>query len=253
VADLAWPPSAEDYYINADASRPVTQGDVFDDVPFAKNKRASKVTDDPNTSYERRPCIVLGYTCDLYTDAGTLAKVQVVAPVIEAAKVGIPDDWDGAFNFAPLPDLRGDGVMHAADLRAASNIDAFYLDRTKRVRCLSELGWAAFRQRLGLSHARVLNHLDDLVAVGEDVWREIALWERWNREGRKSEAFQTWLDQHHAGLGGFPLRALLYRGMVNEVSAALEAELAQSDTAGSGATAAKAVKKAPAKRAVRKR
>jgi hypothetical protein len=226
IEGLTWPPRPEEYYLAADEHRPVTQGDVFADVPFAKNKRASKFEDPPNTSYDRRLVAVMGYTCDLYTDAGVLAKVQVVAPVVNAERAGIPDDWDGAYNFAPLPDLLGDGAMHAVDLRAASNIDGYYLDPTRRVRCLSELGWAAFRQRIGLSAMRVVNHLDDLAAVGVDVWREVELWERWNRAGRSPATFQAWLDQRQATLGGFTRRRLLYQGMVLEVSAALDDELA---------------------------
>lgn len=88
------------------------------------------------------------------------------------------------------------------NLRVASNIDAFYLVPANRVRCLSELGWAAFRQRIGLSGMRIVNNLDDLRNVGLDVWREVELWERWNRSGRRPGAFQSWLDEAHGKLGG---------------------------------------------------
>lgn len=223
---LQWPPRPEEYYLDSDEHRPVTQGDVFADVPFAKNRRASKLSDDPNTTHERRLVAVMGYTCDLYnTQTGELGKVQVVAPVIEAGAGGIPDDWAGAFNFVPLPDLLGDGAMYAVDLRAASNIDAFYLVPVNRVRSLSELGWAAFRQRIGLSSMRIVNHLDDLRNVGIDVWREVELWERWNRSGRKPAAFGAWLDEPQGKLAGFTRRSLLYRGATSEILADLEREL----------------------------
>jgi hypothetical protein len=158
---------------------------------------------------------------------------------------GTPEDWAGAFNFAPLPDLLGDGKMHAVDLRAASNIDAFYLVPAQRVRCLSELGWAAFRQRIGLSSMRIINHLDDLRNVGVDVWREVELWERWNRSGRKPAAFQAWLDQPEGNLGGFTRRSLLYRGVTSEILAVLERELSSSRS--SAAKKAGVVKKAARK------
>lgn len=229
IEGLAWPPQPEVYYLDADEYRPVTQGDVFADVPFTKARRASKITDDPNTTHERRLVAVMGYTCDLYNEqTGVLGKVQVVAPVIEATTAGIPDNWAGAFNFVPLPDLLGDGKMYAADLRVTSNVDAFYLLPKKRVRCLSEIGWAAFRQRIALSSTRTIHHLDDLCSAGEDVWREIHLWERWNRSGGAPAAFQRWLDEPQGKLGGFTRRHLLYRGMLGEVLADLERVIGES-------------------------
>ncbi|HLF41306.1 MAG TPA: hypothetical protein VI854_07520 [Acidimicrobiia bacterium] len=247
VDGLRWPLEPEEYYLATDEHRPVTQGDVFADVPFAKNKRASKLTDNPNTSHERRLVAVLGYTCDLYNEqTGELGKVQVVAPVIDATKAGIPPDWAGAFSIAPLPDLYGDGKMYAVDLRAASNIDAFYLVPAKRVRCLSELGWAAFRQRIGLASMRVVNHLDDLLAVGYDTWREIELWERWNRAGLQPSAYQPWLDQPQAKLGGFTRRVLLYRGAIAEVTADLDREITATPPTPKKTPAAKRTARKPA-------
>ncbi len=200
------------------------QGDVFDDVPFIKGKRGNQLSDPPNVLTERRPVAVLGYPCDIYAN-GKLVKVQLVAPVIEAEKAGIPADWDGAFTVAPLPDLYGDGKMWAVDLRVAANIDAFYLEPANRVRCLSELGWAAFRQRVGLASTRLVNHLSDLRAVGTEVWHEMAMWQRWNETERPAEGFQAWLDGREANLGGFSRRAALSRGMHDVVRASLETEL----------------------------
>ncbi len=200
------------------------QGDVFSDVPFVKAKRASKVTDDPHAVAERRMVAVVGYPCDIYLN-GALAKVQTVVPVVTADKAGISQDWDGAFTLAPLPDLRGDGVMYAADFRVFANIDAFYLNPHARIRCMSELGWAAFRQRLGLAGTRLLNHLTDLTAVGAEVWQEMALWQRWNETGRKPTEFGQWLDGRETNLGGFSRRSALSRGMHDVVRASLETEL----------------------------
>jgi hypothetical protein len=221
---LGWPPTAEEYFLPAGLARPVMQGDIFTDVPFVKAKRGSKISDDPNVSAERRTVAVVGYPCDIYVD-GKLARVQTVVPVISTEKIGIPFDWDGAFTLAPLPDLYGDDLMYAADLRVFANIDSFYLRAENRVRCLSELGWAASRQRLGLSSTRLLNHLSDLVAVGAEVWQEMGLWQRWNETGREPASFQGWLDGREANLGGFSRRAALSRGMYDVVRASLEAEV----------------------------
>ncbi|MHB8188233.1 MAG: hypothetical protein ACYDDU_19635 [Dermatophilaceae bacterium] len=222
---FSWPPTPDEYYLPAGPARPVMQGDVFDLVPFVKAKRGSKPTDPPNISSERRLVAVLGYPCDIYLD-GRLARVQTVAPVTDAAAIGIPANWDGAFTFAPLPDLLGDGRMYAVDLRAAANIDAFYLDRANRKRCLSELGWALFRQRIGLAGTRLLNHLSDLTEVGAGIWVEMSLWQTWNESGRTQADFHAWLDTREANLGGFTRRAALDRSMYDLVGASLRAALA---------------------------
>lgn len=221
---LDWPPQADEYFLPAGQHRPVMQGDVFDRVPFVKGARGNSLSDPPNMSAKPGLVVVLGYPCDSYLN-GRLAKVQLVAPVRSAERLGIPENWDGAFTFAPLPDLLGDGQMYAADLRVAANIDAFYLDRHSRVRSCSELGWAAFRQRIGLASTRLLNHLDDLVSVGREVWDEMELWQRWNESGADDRQFQAWLDAREANLGGFTRRAALSRGMTDVIRASLEKEL----------------------------
>lgn len=221
---LSWPPLADEYYLPSGPHRPVMQGDVFDRVPFVKGARGNTLVDPPNMSAKLGLVAVLGYPCDMYSQ-GRLTKVQLVAPVRLADKLGIPENWDGAFTFAPLPDLLGDGQMYAADLRTAANIDAFYLDPAARVRSCSELGWAAFRQRIGLAGVRLLNHLDDLVSVGREVWDEMELWQRWNDTGARPADFQIWLDAPESNLGGFARRAALARGMTDVVRASLEKEL----------------------------
>lgn len=224
-AALNWPPTADDYYLPAGPSRPVMQGDVFNDVPFVKASRGNKHTDDPNLKAERRKVATIGYPCDMYLN-GRLARVQAVAPVVDAEKRGVPADWDGAFTLAPLPDLEGDGRMWAVDFSAAANIDAFYLNRENRVRALSELGWAIYRQRLGLTHTRLLNHLTDLMAVGSSLWHEMAMWQRWNEAGKPEGEFQSWLDGREIALGGFTRRNALDRGMFDTLKGALERALA---------------------------
>lgn len=220
---MAWPLDPAEYYLPAGVHRPVMQGDVFTHVPFVKASRGNKLTDAPNVSSERRTVAVLGYPCDIYNEnTWKLGRVQTVALVVNAKKVGIPEHWDGAFPFAPMPDLLGDGEMYAVDLRAGANIDSFYLDVSNRVRCLSEMGWASFRQRVGLAGTRLLNHLSDLAAVGRALWQEMELWTRWNQTGRSAPDFQRWLDEREADLGGFTRRAALSRGMYDIVSSSLE-------------------------------
>lgn len=212
-ASLAtWPPTAGEYYLKASSARPVFQGDVFRDVPLVKAKNGGSAARDPNVSVERRMVAVLQYPCDIYT-ASKLVSAQTIAPVVEAAKVGIPPDWDGAYEYAPLPDLMGDGVAYAVNLRAVANIDASYLRMSERIRCLSQLGWAVFRQRKALCDTRALISLDDLVGIGASTWREVSLWQRWNEAGLPANEFQPWLDEREAAAGGFERRKLLVQRM----------------------------------------
>ncbi len=221
----AWPPGPGEYYLPTSRDRPLFQGDVFDDVPFVKAKSAGNLEKNPNLVVERRRVALLGYPCDIYF-GGRLVKVQTVAPVTQAERAGIPANWDGAFTFAPLPDLLGDRAMYAVDLRVAANIDVSYLRAAKRLRSLSEFGWAILRQRMALCDTRALVSTSALTKIGASTWAELELWQRWNEVRHTPEEFQVWFDQPDATLGGFVRRTLVERGMVDQVRAALEKELA---------------------------
>lgn len=222
-----WPPTAADLYLQASPLRPVFQGDIFTDVPFTKARNGGSPDRDPQPHFDRRMVAILGHTCDLYNQA-TLTKVQIVAPVVDGEKLGIPEDWDGAFNHFPLPDLLGDGKFYAVDFRAAANIDASYLRIEQRIRSLSELGWAVFRQRMTLCGTRLIVALDDLMSVGAGTWLETELWQKWNEGGRSPHDFAPWLDNTQPGIGGFKPRSLLDRGMGERLRARLDLELRPS-------------------------
>lgn len=87
------------------------------------------------------------------------------------------------------------------------------------------MGWASFRQRLGLASTRLLNHLSDLTTVGGALWREMELWTRWNETGRSAPDFQGWLDEREGDLSGFTRRKILCSGMHDIVRASLEEAL----------------------------
>jgi hypothetical protein len=218
-----WPPSAGKSYLPTSNSRPTFQGDVFQDIPFVKAKASGNPNKDPNVTVDRRLVAILGYPCDMYQN-GKLVKVQMVAPVTEATKAGVPADWAGAIGYSPLPDLLGDGVMYGVDLRAAANIDASYLTRDRRVRSLSRLGWTVFRQRIVLCATRSLVSLDDFDAIGNSLWNELELWTRWCELGGTEAEFQPWLDEGVAALGGFTRRNRLEHGQCELVRADLENE-----------------------------
>lgn len=224
--DPSWPPQASDLYRSDAPERPVFQGDVFDEIPFVKARSAGDPDRDPNLVVERRLVAVVGYPCEIY-QGGKLTKVQTVAPVTSASKVGLPINWDGAYTYCPLPNLKDDGDLYAVEMRAMANIDASYLTKDRRIRSLSSLGWAIFRQRLTLCTTRVLIPLDALERVGEALFEEVDFWEQWCRTGRAEADFQAWLDEHDPRYSGFTRRDLLDRGQYEAVGAAMLTELSR--------------------------
>lgn len=222
----SWPPAPEEYYLEGNTNRPAFQGDVFGDVPFVKAAFGGATNREPTMNVERRAVAVLGYPCDLYQPDGRPVKVQVVAPVVEATKVGIPADWAGAMTYVPLPNLYGDGVMHAIALQASSNVDGRYLRRDCRIAGLSEYGWAVLRQRLTLQSSRAMLRIDELSAGGAALWREVEMWTRWNESGRDEAEFQRWLDEGDRALGGFTRRQGLERKFFGVVQESLSQALA---------------------------
>ena len=197
---------------------------MFSDIPFVKGRSAGDPAKDPNLVVERRMVALLGYPCDVY-QGGRRVKVQMIAPVVDATKAGIPPNWDGAYGYFPLPDLVGDGRLYAAELRTAANIDVSYLTAHRRLRSLSRFGWAVFRQRLALSATRTIIPLDALDTIGAYLWQEVEAWQRWCEVRGDEPGFQDWLDQPDPTLSGFPRRRALERGHHRMVRMALEAEL----------------------------
>lgn len=213
-----WPPTSHQFFRPLTPSRPIFQGDVFAGVPYIKGQAGDRADTDPKVRIERHVAIALTYPCEMYA-GGVLARVQSIAVVREGSKLRVPDDWSGPFHACPLPDLFGDGVLWAVDFRTISIVDRSYLSPSNRVQCLTELGWAYLRQRLGVYFTRATVHLEDLRQTGRAVWDETDLWEQWNALGRPADRFQPWLDTPDPNIG-FTRRRALERGMRHLVASA---------------------------------
>jgi hypothetical protein len=215
----SWPPVRGDFFRQASLHRPVFQGDLFTGVPIVKARSGGSFATDPSVSIERRTVALLGFPCDVYS-GGVLGKAQMVAVVREARKLGVPENWEGAFTACPLPDPFGDGVLWSVDFLTLSPVDRSYLKPENRIACLSEFGWAFFRQRLALCLTRTMIPLDPLEAVGKATWQEIEMWENWNSRGHDPDAFQKWLDGFDVKIG-FTRRTALSRGLGQMVATLL--------------------------------
>jgi hypothetical protein len=220
---VQWPPAREDFLQAATPHRPIFQGDVFRDVPIVKAPAGGGLDADPKVSIDRRTVAIIGYPCEMYAQ-GVLAKVQSVAVVRQAHKLGIPEHWQGAFGTCPLPDLHGDGELWAVDFRALSPVDRTYLTSENRLACLTEFGWAYLRQRLALYLTRAAITINDLQEAGKATWQETLLWQHWNASDRPPGAFQSWLDAFDANIG-FTRRAALQRGLYQLLHATLSAPI----------------------------
>src|SRR3989337_669494 len=73
-----WPPSRKDFFRGNNPSRPVFQGDIFQNVPFIKGQAGDLPGADPKVRVERRMVVALSYPCEMYSN-GSLAKVQTIA------------------------------------------------------------------------------------------------------------------------------------------------------------------------------
>ena len=228
---MAWPPDPDEFYLPVPGLRAPFQGDIYSDVPFTKAAGGANPGADPSWSATRRYVATLLYPCDMVAEDGvTLVRPQAIALVKPAAGITIPAAWDGAYRVCPLPDLLGDGEMWIADFMKVTNVDRCYLRPELRVRCLSELGWAVFRQRLNLAFTRTWAPVADFAKTGVAAWNETAMETTWVESGRDQLSFQVWLNaEDPPGLPFATRRKALEAGAVAAVRTALEAELENPD------------------------
>jgi hypothetical protein len=227
---VAWPPTAEEFYLGDPGPRAMFQGDVYERVPFTKAAQGNGVDADPSWSARRMHVALLLHPCYIVgSDGYTPVKAQPIAAVYEARSkhLAIPDDWEGVFGICPLPDLLGDGEMWVCDFRSISVVDRSYLPRDRRVRSLSELGWAIFRQRYITAATRGALDVKDLIEVGTTTWTESEMETRWQRADRALADFHKWLDAADPSTPEVSRRDVL-DDAPEAVLAWLEAELATS-------------------------
>jgi hypothetical protein len=160
-------------------------------------------------------------------DGVTLVRPQAIAVVRKADGIHIPADWQGAWGVCPLPDLLGTGDMWVADFRIVTNVDRSYLRKDKRVRSLSETGWAVFRQRLIAATTRAVVAIEDLRHAGAAAWAETAMETLWVAAGRSAATFQAWLNTNDPLIEWPSRRHALEAGMAELVGRSLDAELSR--------------------------
>lgn len=215
-------------YLRASGPRALFQGDVYRDVPFTKVGAGNSPDHDPQWSARRSYVAPILYPCDIVDrDNVTPIRAQPIVRVYDAAAAGlrVSEVLDEVpIAVCPLPDLNGDGTMWVADFRTISVVDRSYLTENRRVRCLSEYGWAIFRQRLGTSSTRAEVNLDVVLELGAGTWAESEMEARWVEHVRERRGFHEWLDEPRSG-DYTTFRHALEEGALQFVRVELEAEL----------------------------
>lgn len=147
--------------------RPLMQGDVFQNVHL------------PSLDEVPGLAMIFSHPCTMRDPEGAIEKRLVVGRVLEREKL---PQWNGDYNWMPLPDLFGEGVgnqFHAADFRTITPIDSAGLDRNSRVACLSEFGVVSLLQQYVIHLTRVTVDPSDIHKMLSAPFAEAELQEEW--------------------------------------------------------------------------
>lgn len=182
---------------HAGGSRPLSQGDVFLDVPLVQAARPDtrhagqwkarvKVGPKALGMLVTHPC------ASRVRVSGALKSTLLLAPVVPCPS-DFCEPWRGYYEFFPLPKLRA-GENYVADLSSICPVATEHLvDR--RIACLKEESLAVLFHRLALNASRLDRIPDHFAAEAQRLCFEMDLWERWATSLETEEGFQTWLDE----------------------------------------------------------
>lgn len=208
-------------------ARPIFTGDVFFDVQVQGVGGA-----------ERRNVMVLQHPCALRSNGVDLTNTLLVVEVAPA-KLLAPSRWLGNYRVMPLPDLvEGDPEPHHAGLFTSPHlVTPDWLERTKRVACMSPLGVNLLLQRWVFHNSRAAvptAKYDEATSAQYEEADGIEEWCTARGAQKVSIADATveataWLDDD--GGGGVKRRVLLenrqYRASIRKAMRAYVRDLAK--------------------------
>ena len=187
---------------SAAGGRPISQGDVFDDLPLVG--AAQPHTKQEGTWVSTKPRRSLGllitHPCGSRSrETHKLLPVLSVAPVVRCPSNWGPP-WDGYYNLMPLPDL-SDGQHYVAKLNEVCPVAAVAFGGI-RVAYMAQEGLEALYHRLAMNSLRFPETPAHYAAEAGRLSGEIDLWEVWVRHAGSEDGYQAWLD---APFGGQPI------------------------------------------------
>jgi hypothetical protein len=178
--------------------RPLSQGDVFVDVPLVGGAQ-------PDARHEgvwrarARTGLGLFITHPCASRSSTTYRLHEfvsVAPVVKCPPAWGPP-WDGHFDLAPLPALRN-GEDYVAKLAEACPVPTAALAE-QRIAVLTAEGLVALFHRLAMNSLRFPETPTLYTTEAARVTHEIGLWERWVAKRGTEDGFQAWLDEPFGG------------------------------------------------------
>jgi len=230
-------------------SRPLSQGDVFVDIPLLgpaqrhPTQAGTWIAPKPRTGPKALGLFVTHPCASRSQTTFQLAPAVSIAPVVKRPSNWGPP-WDGYHSYVPLPDLR-DGQDYVAKLGEVCSVPTEALVG-QRVACLSQDGLEALFHRLAMNSLRFPKTPTHYTYEAARLTHEVDLWERWAAHFGGEGGFQDWLNepfegQAHEDADGEPVaesaqptgrtrrEVLLWN--YTEVSDALDAHLASQPTA----------------------
>lgn len=204
-------------------SRPLLQGDVFDDVVL------------PGFGDEPMMVQIVSHPCAMRTGQGMLLPRITVAPVGPHARIAGRSGWDGNLRFMPLPEL-DDGQNYATKFVDVTAAPVDLLKRNKRVASLSNRGIYVLQQRLVKHYTRIELDLELLrrqsapvLVEAEQQWHwidEVLSEEELADEGAitaEAIVFDAWLSE------GDPSRRQLLQDEVHHADVRKQSQRAARD------------------------
>ena len=178
--------------------RPLSQGDVFVDIPLVGGAQPDARHDGVWRARARTGLgLFVTHPCGSRSSTTyRLHEFVSVAPVVKCpATWGAP--WDGHYDLAPLPGLRN-GEDYVAKLSEACPVPTTAL-ADHRIAVLATEGLVAIFHRLAMNSLRFPETPTHYTTEAARVTHEIDLWERWIAKRGTEDGFQAWLDEPFGG------------------------------------------------------
>jgi hypothetical protein len=186
----------------AGIGRPLSQGDVFVDIPLVgpaqpnPKQAGSWVAPKPRTGPKALGLFVTHPCASRSQTTYALTPYVSIAPVVKCPSNWEPP-WEGWYQYFPLPGLRG-GQDYVAKLSEVCPVPSAALEG-RRIACLTGEGLEALFHRLAMNSLRFPETPAHYRTEAARLTYEINLWERWTNARGTESGFQEWLDGPFGG------------------------------------------------------
>ncbi len=216
--------SGDDDEVDPRPHRPVSQGDVFDQVTVASATLTKR--DEPLMKGKSGKVMVVAPTCGIYRGGtGERLPILQLAPINKLSSLapGWGPPWTGEYATLPLPGLEIEGEMAAANLARIGLANGAMVTRDNRIACVTMDGARVVKGHILQYYARDKRVLEFVDPPAKEEWHEVDLWEHWAKMNGTEEGFQVWLDEPHDARPAMTRREALYQDLP-QVWAALRKE-----------------------------